>query len=126
VAMKRQIDEMSEKMHYVEGASGLAVAIGDTIVALDIFDKPTTCMKVWNRLLSGFLMDALGGGAEKAKNATIEDVERLLGQITETEWKKVETVGEGDEYRTDLGKDQGSILAIKDTLVHGSVLKAPK
>jgi len=43
----------------VEGATGLAVAIGNKVVALDLFDKPATCRKVWNRLLSGLVLDAL-------------------------------------------------------------------
>lgn len=123
-AMNRQIGEIREKMQYVDGATGLVVAIGDKIVALDIFDKPVTCKKVWNRLLSGFLMDALGEGSQKGKSSTIDDVEQLLGKISKTDWKKVETVGEGEEYRAELGKDQGSILAINDTLVHGSILMA--
>ena len=37
----------------------MAVAIGKKIVAVDIFDKPSTCNKVWDRLMSGFVLDAL-------------------------------------------------------------------
>jgi hypothetical protein len=123
-AMAGQIEKIQKKIHYVEGATGLAVAIGDKIVAVDIFDKPTTCKKVWNRLLSGFLMEALGEDVQEVKSAKIEDVERLLGRLNKTEWRKVETVGEGDDYRAELADEQGSILAFKDTLVHGSVLVA--
>ena len=102
----------------------MAVAIGDKIVALDIFDKPATCKKVWNRLLSGFLMEALGEGVKKVKSADNGDVERLLGRLNTTEWEKVETVGEGEDYRAELPDEQGSVLAFKDTLVHVSVLMA--
>ena len=29
------------------------------IVAVDMFDKSSTCQKVWNRLMSGYVLDAL-------------------------------------------------------------------
>ena len=35
----------------------MAVAIGEKIVALDVFDKPSTCQKVWDRMLSGVVFD---------------------------------------------------------------------
>ena len=57
-----RFEEFRTHMSYAEGATGLAVAIGSTVVALDIFDKPSTCRKVWDRLLSGFVMDALEEG----------------------------------------------------------------
>ena len=38
----------------------MAVAFGKQIVCLDLFDKPSTCQKVWDRLLSGGLLDAQG------------------------------------------------------------------
>ena len=56
---KERVAEFQDKLKYVEGASGVAVAIGKKIVAVDMFDKPATCRKVWNRLLSGFVLDAL-------------------------------------------------------------------
>ena len=39
--------------------SGLAVAVGTKIVAVDLFDKVSTCRKVWDRLLTGYVLEAL-------------------------------------------------------------------
>src|SRR5262249_32188686 len=44
-----RLTEFRERLKYVEGASGLAVAVGTKVVALDLFDKPSTCSKVWDR-----------------------------------------------------------------------------
>jgi hypothetical protein len=123
-AVKGQIEGIREKMKYINGATGLAVGIGDKIVALDLFDKPATCKKVWNRLLSGFLIEALGESVQQVRSAHIEDVKRVLGRLDKTEWKKVETVGEGEDFRAELPEEQISILAFNNTLVHGSVLIA--
>jgi hypothetical protein len=55
-AHQPQIDHMAEQFQHPEGAVGVAVALGDKIVAVDLFDKAATCRKVWRRLLSGFIL----------------------------------------------------------------------
>ena len=56
---RERLDEFREQLAYVEGATGVAIAVGKQVVALDLFDKPSTCRKVWGRLLTGVVMDAL-------------------------------------------------------------------
>ena len=53
------------------------MAVANKVVAVDLFDKSSTCAKVWNRLLTGVVMDAL----EVDQSAPTGDpaaVERLL------------------------------------------------
>src|SRR3954470_4627254 len=50
---RSRLEEFRGNLGYVDGATGLAVAVGPTVVAIDIFDKPATCRKIWDRLLSG-------------------------------------------------------------------------
>lgn len=113
-----------EKVKYVAGAVGVAVAIGDRVVSVDVFDKPATCEKVWSRLLSGVVFDALEAG-KTDKVALVEDVDQLLAAAGELPWEQAETVGEGVEYRAEskLG-DHASTLSFKDTVVHGCVMAA--
>ena len=121
-AHQQQIDRYSEQFQYPECAAGLAVAVGDKIVAVDLFDNPMTCRKVWKRLLSGFILDAVGlnAGTEQVTQPAVEDV---LTALRNSSWKKVEPVGDGEEYRV-RSEDgtQASALAFGDSLVHGSVL----
>jgi hypothetical protein len=58
-AYQKKIDQYQKKFRYVDDAIGMAIALGGRIVALDVFDKPSTCKKVWSRFLSGYTMDAL-------------------------------------------------------------------
>ena len=121
-AMKGQIDDYSEKFPYPDLASGLAVAIGDKIVAVDVFDDPATCRKVWKRLLSGLILEAIDPNAVKGQ-VTETAVEETLQSMQNSSWKKVETVGDGEEYRVDSDKGvQASALAFDNSLVHGSLL----
>ena len=123
-AYQDRVAEFREKLKYVDGASGMAVAIGDKIVGYDLFDKPSTCRKVWDRLLSGFVFDALGA-KESEKQANATDIDHLITATRNAGWEAADPIGEGDEYRAQLGNgEQGSALTFQDSLVHGSVMAA--
>jgi len=117
-----RIEEYQERLKYVEGATGAAVAIASKIVALDVFDKPATCQKVWDRMLSGVVFDALEAG-QSDRMATNEEVEQFLGAVPKLSWEKAEAVGEGDEFRAESDKgDHASALVFDQAVVHGSVV----
>lgn len=117
-----QIASYRETLKYVGNATGIAIAIGDRVVSIDLFDKPSTCQKVWDRMLSGVVLDALEAG-ETEKIATVTDVQQLVRTADDLEWEQSEAVGEGDEYRAESEEgDHASALALDQTVVHGSVL----
>lgn len=119
---QQQIDEVASQFVYPDDAVGVAVALGDKIVAVDLFDKAATCRKVWRRLLSGFILDAVGAIAEKGQ-VTQPAVEATLAELRNSSWEKVEPVGDGEEYRVKSNDGtQASALAFGDSLVHGSLL----
>jgi len=112
---KAQVADFQEKLCYVDGASGMAVAIGKKIVAVDMFDKPSTCGKVWDRLMSGYVLDALEEQTDQGQ-AEAADVEALLGSANGLTWEKAEPVGEGEEYRAQQGEEvHASALAFSES-----------
>lgn len=117
-----RVEEFRARLGYIEGATGLAVAVGPTIVALDLFDKPATCQKIWGRLLSGCVMDAL----EETRTETLADssaVEILLKRLEDAPWKESPAVGEGHEFRAEPGSDtHASALTYSSSLLHGSAV----
>lgn len=119
-----RIEAFQAKLNYVEGAVGVAVAIGDRVVSVDLFDKSDTCRKVWNRLLSGVVFDALEAGKTE-RQASITDVEQLVAAVSDLPWEQSEAVAEGEEYRAVSKRgDHGSALAFEQVVVHGSVVAA--
>jgi hypothetical protein len=121
-AHQDRVSEFRDKLKYVEGASGMAVVIGKKVVGCDLFDKPSTCRKVWDRLLSGLVFDALEA-KESSEHAETSDIDQLLKTTSHAAWQPTEPIGEGEEYRAELGKgEQASALTFHDSLVHGSVL----
>ena len=102
----------------------MAVTIGGKAVGYDLFDKPATCRKVWDRLLSGLVFDALQA-AENADETGPSDVQELLDDSSHAVWERTEPVGEGEEYRAECGNGEvASALTFEDSLVHGSALVA--
>ncbi len=119
---QEKIAEYRDNLKYVSGASGVAVAVGERVVSVDLFDKPSTCEKVWKRMLSGVVFDALSAG-EVDKVATTSDVQQLVSTTSQLDWQPAKAVGEGEEYRAESGTgDHASALTLNQTIVHGSVL----
>jgi hypothetical protein len=119
-----RLAEFRERLKYIEGATGMAVAVGKKIVALDLFDKPATCAKVWDRLLSGVVMDVLEE-APTEQVAGQADVESLLARLREGVWEPAPAVGEGQEFRFDADPEtHASALVCGGAVLHGSVAVA--
>jgi hypothetical protein len=120
-------DKMSvyrEKLKYPQGAVGVAVAVGQKVVCVDVFDKPATCQKAWDRLLSGCIVDDLEGNAPEGQ-ADAKVVEQVLGESRATAWTEAPAVGEGQEFRAEFNGSIGSALSLDEAVVHMNVLTAP-
>lgn len=119
-----KIADYRKEIPYVNGASGVVVAVGDRILSVDLFDKPATCEKVWNRLLTGVVFEALK--AEKTeKTIQVADVEHLLATAGDLPWEQCDAIGEGEEYRAESPQgDQASALTLENAIVHGSLVTA--
>ena len=121
---RERLEEFRERLMYVEGATGIAIAIGKQIVALDLFDKPSTCRKVWDRLLTGAIMDALEAKPTEQVGQSV-DVEELLARLRNTAWDQAPAVGEGQEFRSDADpRTHASALVYGEAVLHGSVVVA--
>lgn len=121
---KAGLASFQERLKYVPGATGLAVAVGQQVVSIDVFDKPATCGKVWSRLLTGVVMDALETAAP-AQVASAGDVETLLHKLREAPWEPAPAVGEGQELRSEADpRTHASALVFESSVLHGSVVVA--
>jgi hypothetical protein len=119
-----RLDEFTERLKYVEGASGLAVAVGGKVVSVDLFDKPATCRKVWGRLLTGVVMDALEAGLTQEPVGK-EQVEEALASFRGAPWQQTQPVGVGEEYRSDTEDGRHTTaLVLDETVIHGSLVVA--
>jgi hypothetical protein len=116
-----RVEDLRQHLPYVEGASGVAVALGGKVVGVDLFDKATTLEKLWDRLVQGLLLDALE--APDAECQTCEaDISVELYKVRIARWNQVETVGVGEAFRAT--GDDGSLaaaLVVDGVPIHVSV-----
>lgn len=118
-----EVERYRRALAYVPGAQGLAVAVQDRIVAIDRFDKADTCEKVWDRLLSGAVLDALLAPEDRS-DITASAAEAIIEELWSGIWEPVETVGEGQEFRAVMGRCHASALAHEGVVLHESAVLA--
>src|SRR5262249_57978834 len=99
-AYRHRLAEFQGHLKYAEGATGLAVAVGARVVCVDLFDKPSTCRKVWDRLLTGVVLDALEAGPME-EQAGADKVQEALAHLRAAAWQQTPPVGAGEEDRSD-------------------------
>jgi hypothetical protein len=123
-SQRNRLNEFRERLVYAEGATGMAVAIGKQIVSVDLFDKPETCRRVWNRLLTGVIMDALELEAVPER-PTVADAEKALYLLASHPWQRTPAAGLGDEYRFEAYGDwHAAALVFDGAVIHGSLVHA--
>jgi hypothetical protein len=121
-AHRENLAEFRARLQYVEGAIGLAVTVGVKVVSVDLFDKPITCCKVWPRLLTGLVMDALESGTE-TECPSVDNVCEMLVALRNASWRPTPAAGAGEEFHSDwTGDHHASALTCGGTLLHGSLI----
>ncbi len=113
--------DIQRRLPFVVGATGLAVAVGQQVVAFDLFQNSAVCEYLWKRWISAAVFDSVDTGMNQA-SATRADVERLLRETVAAIWKQTTTAGDGRDYRTQFGHYFGSLLTVGDSVLHGSVI----
>lgn len=114
-----------EELPYPDGAVGLAVGVGPRVVAMDLFDKPATCEKMWKRLLSGFVLQAIEA-KDETQAPTEADVETFWQASAQSSWENAAAVGQGEEFRSELANQSASALLVENATVHYSVVTSGK
>lgn len=88
---------------------------------LDLFDKPETCHKVWDRFLTSWVLDALEA-EDSDRTVDAAEVEAAIRKLDSLSWNPCQTVGEGRELRTGAEERmQGSVLLLDGEIVHAGV-----
>jgi hypothetical protein len=80
-ARQPNIDEVVARLKEID-AYGAVVVVNGEIVALDLVDHRKTFHALWESLLRGYAMDAVGEDSPKAKRLTKRQIETWLKVVT--------------------------------------------
>jgi hypothetical protein len=117
---------------YPEDAVGAAIAIGGRLVALELYDAPSTARKLWPRLVEGAvrahldhrrLVAAGGAPAPRHRYPDRDALGRMLGRVKLAQADALESpaVGEGMDVRFATDRITGAALVRDGHVVHAEV-----
>src|SRR5262249_24194781 len=108
--------EVAERLPAPEGACGAAFAYGGRIVGCDLFDRPATLTRLWDKLLRAYAIDAHTAG--EARPVTAEEVAGWLGGAGEAKEEVFKSAGQGDDVRLEGGGLVAACLRVEDHPIH--------
>lgn len=115
-----ELKSMIGRLEPAEGQTGVAVFINNRFVCLDLFDRPETLPKIWEKLLRSYAMEALEEKAEKSVSPPV-DIKKILDSISSAECAVYPSVGLGHDLRLSGAGIIGAALALNNRLIHLSV-----
>jgi hypothetical protein len=113
-------DEL-DRIEPVSGQIGVVCTVGDEIVGVDLFDKPTTLETYLRGIIAGHALDA---PASCVNCDPIRAIERFLGQVDTAARDTGLGVGLGEEILLH-GNVAGIGLTYEDRLIHLAAFAAP-
>jgi hypothetical protein len=100
----------------VEGAVGVAVAIGGRLAGLDAFDQPATARRLWSKLVRSYALDALRVTDGHAADPSVAS--EFLAQLADAKVEEYPSLGLGLDLRLESRAVEGSALAYQNVVVH--------
>jgi hypothetical protein len=124
-SLAKKMADYREQLKYPAGAVGVAVAVGGKVVCVDAFDKPATCEKAWDRILSGCVIAALEDETS-ASQIEPDAVTKVLTESHAATWSEAPAIGEGKEYRAEFNGSMASALILNEAVVHLNLVTKPE
>ncbi|HSH46452.1 MAG TPA: DUF6569 family protein [Longimicrobiales bacterium] len=121
-AARPRLEELQARFHAVEGQVGLVAFLGNTPAGADVLDNADTYAKVHNRLVRGYLFEALESPSA-GNGVTMKKAVQFVAGMREVERRPLPTVGRG-QYRALAGAMVGGELAVDGRVVHVSAFPA--
>ncbi len=117
---EEKLEQLLEGLTPSPEQAGVAVFINNRFSCLDLFDRPQTLGRVWQKLIKSYAMEALEAGSQ-AKARRKPDLQKLLGALSEAECSTYPSVGMGNDLRLKGRGIIGAALEHEGRLLHLSV-----
>ena len=120
----KKIEEYEKAFKIHPEQVGFIALIDQKVVGSDILGMKSVLPKVYNKILRGYILDALDrdrkdeGSVPPDKYVLAGEVKRFLDQVKATKKNSFKSVGEGDDIRFEGHQVNGFALVNKDQMVH--------
>ena len=122
VGCQDQIRTVIDRMSFADGACGMAIAFGERVAAVDLFDAPETCRNLWEALVTAAALEARAHpSADKGPETAA--IRSFLDRVAALTWWDATVAGVGRHRRAGNGGTlQASSLDLDGRLVHLSAI----
>ncbi len=102
--------------------NGMAFFVGSRFIGLDIFDRPDTFSRSFEKILTAAAIEAIGSETEKPESAEglSSSLKAVLEDITDAPFEKYQLIGLGEDYRFEGKVSFGKGLYFEGDLIHFS------
>jgi hypothetical protein len=118
---RHEIAPWRQALPWIDGAQGIAVALGGGATLADFFDRPETCRTIWPHLVTAAVLDAMAKPLDR-RPADRDDVERLLTRVAELPWWDVDGLGGRERRGGNGGVLHASLFQVEGATLHGSII----
>lgn len=116
---KKYVDALEKAPQLSKSTVGVVVAVGDEIIAADIFSSPALFQKFWRKLLKSYVLEAIDKDDEG--NVTKKEAEKFLAHVYKADVTEESNVGSGELFSLKSGKITASALVFNDAVLHMDV-----
>ncbi|HXF50613.1 MAG TPA: DUF6569 family protein [Dehalococcoidia bacterium] len=121
-AKRSPLRQAERAIPYVEGAAGLACAIGGRLVYAEFFDRPEACRRMWQRLVRSAALEA-ALATSHAGQVSSEEVAAWLRSVKDGALQRFPAIGIGDEVHLSGKNIEGSLLMYEGVVIHATLFR---
>jgi hypothetical protein len=122
----QKLDQVLQNLSAPEGCYGAAFAINGKILGVDLFDKTSTFVKLWPKLVKSYAVDALEETKDHQNRVQPDSVSDWIksAQAAKQEW--FDSPGLGHDVRIEGESVMGAALVTEQQLVHLELFRQDK
>ena len=115
---RQSLEEYVQALPMVKDQVGVAFALNNRLVGLDLFDHPHTLSRILPKLVRSHAMEALREPDTVAEVASVDAARDFIGEIVNATTTRYPAVGEGEDLRLESNQIVGGALEARARLIH--------
>ena len=115
---RQSLEEYVQALPMVKDQVGVAFALNNRLVGLDLFDHPHTLSRILPKLVRSHAMEALREPDTVAEVASVDAARDFIGEIVKATTTRYPAVGEGEDLRLESNQIVGGALEARARLIH--------
>jgi hypothetical protein len=115
---RARLNQIQESLSAPAGCHGAVFAFSGKILGADLFDKPSTLVKLWPKMISCYALDVVDGQKNTSHPMEPQSVREWLKSATVAKENIFDSPGVGQDVRIEGESVIGGALVVGDSPVH--------